>query len=63
VFLYSIVDNYVFNSSKQPYDILTASRNMQLSTWCFLLARQPTVSQGLLIQEVSWSHTTTRHSR
>jgi len=29
----------------------------------FFLAQQPPVSQGLLIHEVSRSHTTTRHIR
>jgi hypothetical protein len=29
----------------------------------FLLAQQPAVGQGLLIQKVSISHTTTEHSR
>ena len=30
---------------------------------CLFLARQPSVSQGLLIPEVSRSHATTHHSR
>jgi len=30
---------------------------------CLFLARQPPVGQGLLIHEVSRSHTTTHHSR
>jgi len=30
---------------------------------CLFLAQQPTVGQGLLIHEVSRSHTTTHHSR
>jgi len=38
------------------------------STWialfvCLFLARQPPVGQGLLIHEISRSHTTTHHSR
>jgi hypothetical protein len=32
-------------------------------TLCLFLARQPPVGQGLLINEVSRSHTTTHHSR
>jgi len=31
--------------------------------YCLFLARQPQVGQGLLIDEVSRSHTTTHHSR
>ena len=30
---------------------------------CLFLARQPPVAQGLLLHEVSRSHTTTHHSR
>jgi len=30
---------------------------------CLFLARQPPVGQGLIIHEVSRSHTTTQHSR
>jgi len=32
-------------------------------TFCLFLARQPPVGYGLLIHEVSKSHTTTHHSR
>jgi hypothetical protein len=40
-----------------------AKFNFNTTTVCVLLARQPPLSQGLLIHEVSRSHTTTYHSR
>jgi len=35
----------------------------QIHFVCLFLAQQPPAGQGLLSHEVSWSHTTTLHSR
>jgi len=40
----------------------TASKKLTLHI-CLFLARQPPVGQGLIIHEVSRTHTTTHHSR
>jgi hypothetical protein len=38
-------------------------RWMVMNVYLFSLALQPSACSGLLVHEVSWSHTTTRHSR
>jgi len=38
-------------------------QNSQSKSVTFFLAQELPVGQGLLIHEVSWSHTTTHHNR
>ena len=60
----SLKAKYVYSLSLFQWPIIIITDTGHIFVVCLLfLARQPPVGQGLLIHEVSRSHTTTHHSR